>query len=36
MVVVIDTNIFYNAFFKGSSNFWIWEALRKGELTRII
>jgi uncharacterized protein len=33
MVVVIDTNILYNAFFKGSSNFWIWEALRKGELT---
>lgn len=23
MVVVIDTNVFYNAFFKGSSDFWI-------------
>jgi uncharacterized protein len=33
MVIVLDTNVLYNAFFEGSSNYWIWEALRKGELT---
>jgi uncharacterized protein len=33
MVIVLDTNVLYNAFFEGSSNYWIWEALRKGDLT---